>query len=387
MQTLYLDNAATSFPKPVVVCDAVDTWMRQGSGAYGRTAGAAADAVGQMVDQTRHRLATLLDIPASSDIAFTFNCTDSLNLLLRGLLCPGERVVTTTLEHNSVLRPLHQLMQEQQLLVDFVDCDPLTGIVDPNDIRHALRQQPTRLVVITHASNVLGTVQPIRAIADEAHAAGALVLLDAAQTAGHFPFSMRELDVDFLATAGHKGLLGPTGTGLLAIRSGLAPQIRPMRCGGTGTASEQLLQPNEMPMRLESGNLNLPGLAGLHAAAGWLTQQTIARVSQHVELLTTRLREQLQQIPGVTCYPQQSGASCGIVSFNIHEADCREVATILDQSFHIVCRAGLHCAPLIHRQLGTVRSGGTVRLSPGPLNSIEQIDLATDAVTQIAAAF
>ncbi|MCA9064626.1 MAG: aminotransferase class V-fold PLP-dependent enzyme [Planctomycetaceae bacterium] len=388
MLPLYLDNAATSFPKPASVCDAVDRWMRTGFGAHGRTAGSASDSSQRIVEQTRVRVADLLGISSPDRVAFTFNCTDSLNLVLRGFLRPGHRVITTTLEHNSVLRPLRQLQQEMELDVAYVDFDPSSGEIDVDDLRTALRHKESHLVVMTHASNVLGTVQPIATASREAHEAGALILLDAAQTAGHQPLKMQELNVDFLATAGHKGMLGPTGTGILAVRSELESRLRPARCGGTGTQSERPDQPDTMPELFESGNMNMPGLCGLHAATAWLQERGITEIARQITSQTTELRNELRTIPEIDCYPADLRQdTSGIVSFNVRGTDCREVATILDQAFGIVCRAGLHCAPLVHQTLGTLAAGGTVRLSPGPFTTAEDIRQTVEAVRQIAAAF
>lgn len=383
---MYLDNAATSFPKPPDVCAEMDQWMRSNGAAYGRGPYAAAEASAAIVDRCRQQLAQLLGVPASRQIAFTLNCTDSLNLVLRGLLSPGDRVVTSPLEHNSVLRPLHQLQQEIGIRFEFVRCDPAAGQIDPGHLEQLLVAAPARLVVLTHASNVTGVVQPIRELTQMAHTHGALVLLDAAQTAGHFPLDMRQLGVDFLAAAGHKGLLGPLGTGILAIRGGREELIRPVRCGGTGTVSESLAQPDTMPEKFESGNLNLPGIVGLRAATAWLLEQTVERLEQQASGLTRQLHEGLSRIPGVELYPQhRRGPSVAIVSFNITGLDCREAAMILDQSFGIQCRAGLHCAPLTHRLLGTDVRGGTVRLSPGAFTTAADAETAIAAVSAIAA--
>ncbi len=261
---IYLDNAATSFPKPEAVYAAVDAYMRNNGAAIGRGSHSASDSVTRIVEQCRQRDATILDAESSDRIAFTFNCTDSLNLLLRGFLNHGDRVVTTKLEHNSVLRPLHQLQREMDVDVVHVGFDCSTGIVDTDAIAAEVNRLPTRLVVLNHASKVTGIVQPVADVAAIAHNCGALLLLDAAQTVGHIPFSLQELGVDFLAAAGHKGLLGPLGTGVLYVREGIDNQLRPARSGGTGTASESVEQPSKMPCKMESGNMNAPGLAGLN---------------------------------------------------------------------------------------------------------------------------
>lgn len=385
---MYLDNAATSFPKPECVLHAVTGWMTSNGAAYGRGGHDAAAASQRLVEECRSQTARLLGVAAPQQVAFTFNCTDSLNLLLRGLLQSGDRVVTTRMEHNSVLRPLTQLQQELQLDLELAGFAPTTGLVDVDAVRRLLQQRTTRLLVVSHASNVTGCIQPVAELARLAHESGALVLLDAAQTAGHIPCSMQQLEVDFLAAAGHKGLLGPLGTGVLAIRPGLESLVRPIRCGGTGSASESLQQPETMPARFESGNLNMPGLAGLHAATRWLLQESVETVRQRVQELTERLRAGLRTLPQVTIYADQGTAPrTGLVTFNIGDVDSRDVAAILDQSFQIQCRAGLHCAPLTHAVLGTSARGGAVRFSPGHWTTESEIDAALQAVAEIAAAF
>ncbi len=382
---VYLDNAATSFPKPECVYDAVDDYMRHTGAAFGRGSHATGDDATQMVVQCRQRLARILGATSSSEIAFTFNCTDGLNLLLRGILSAGDRVVTSTLEHNSVLRPLRQLQQEFALEVVHVDFNVDTGIVDEAAMLRQIQARPTKLVVLNHASNVTGIVQPVRRLCDAAHQSGALFLLDAAQTAGHLPFSVSQLEIDLLATAGHKGLLGPLGTGLVYVRSGVEQQLRPIRCGGTGTHSESILQPVVMPSMLESGNLNMPGLNGLNAASEWLLQQDIAGLHKRIAGQASALRTGLAELKAVSVHMADSTAdNVGIVSFVIDGMDSREAATILDQAFQIQSRAGLHCAPLVHTALDTAAYGGSIRLSPGAFTTENDISSAINAVEQLS---
>jgi cysteine desulfurase / selenocysteine lyase len=386
---IYLDNAATSFPKPESVYQAMDDCLRNHGGAFARSAHATADRVRNIVGDCRQATAAFIDAPSPTHVVFTLNCTDSLNLVLQGLLSNGDRVVTTALEHNSVLRPLHQLAMEHDLTIRTVGFDAGTGMVDGDEFRRELAAAETALVAITHASNVTGCVQPVRQLIDLAHSSGALVLLDAAQTIGHTPFSMTQLDADFVATAGHKGLMGPLGTGVLAMKPGLESQLRPYRSGGTGTDSESPYQPETMPCRFESGNLNVPGLAGLKAGIEWLQKQTIEQVSEHTTSLTSQLRDGLSQIANLRCFPNARNSdrtqlATGIVSFMIDGMDSRDIGMILDQSFDIQCRTGLHCAPLVHRILQTERSGGTVRFSVGPFNTRDHISAAITAVDQIA---
>ena len=383
---MYFDNAATSFPKPSCVYDAVDAWMRGGAASAGRGTHRKAEAAGRLIEECRRQLATLLGVQIPSQIVFTLNCTDSLNTVLQGFLQPGDAVLATALDHNSVLRPLEALRQRIGIEVEIIPFDPVTGLTDEQRFAQVLAERKIRLVVLNHASNVTGRVQSVAELTREAHAHGAHVLLDAAQTAGHWPLNMSELDVDFLAAAGHKGLLGPLGTGILCIRRGLENQLQPLRFGGTGTSSESLTQPNDMPARFESGNLNLPGIAGLHAASKWILAQGVEKLRSQIHARTAQLLEQLKPIENVSVLkPCLESANCGIVSFNIRRMDCRDVAMILDQSFDIQSRAGLHCAPLLHETLDTTSSHGTIRLSPGVFTTDDEIAHVVQAVREIAA--
>ncbi|MEJ7590442.1 MAG: aminotransferase class V-fold PLP-dependent enzyme, partial [Planctomycetaceae bacterium] len=297
---MYFDNAATSFPKPDCVCDAVDAWMRGGAASAGRGTHRKAEAAGRMIDECRRQLSTLLGVQIPSQIVFTLNCTDSLNTVLQGFLQHGDAVVTTALDHNSVLRPLEALRQRIGIEVEIIPFDAVTGLIDEQRFAQVLAEKKIRLVVLNHASNVTGRVQSVAELTRVAHAHGACVLLDAAQTAGHWPLNMMELDVDFLAAAGHKGLLGPLGTGILCIRRGLETQLQPLRFGGTGTSSESLMQPNEMPARYESGNLNLPGIAGLHAASAWILAQGVEQLRSQIHTATAQLLQDLKRIENVS---------------------------------------------------------------------------------------
>ena len=379
---MYIDNAATSFPKPERVYTAVNDWLRNGMAA-GRGSHQGTDDTGRMIDLGRSKLAQLLGLSSPSGIIHTLNCTDSLNIILQGFLSAGDHVVASQLDHNSVLRPLQELKQ-RGITVELANFDPASGLIDVEQFTRLVSSQPTRLVVITHASNVMGTIQPIQDLIRIAHNAGAAVLLDAAQTAGHVPISMHDMGIEFLATAGHKGLLGPLGTGILCIGNGLESSVRPLRYGGTGTSSELLEQPLEMPSRYESGNANVPGIAGLGAGAEWILKESVERIHEKIHTLTQRLMEGLREIPGVELLSPRHTRNVGIVTFNIHNQDCREVAMILDQSFQIQCRAGLHCAPLAHRALGTFEKGGAVRLSPGVFTTDDEIKAVVEAVHAIA---
>jgi cysteine desulfurase family protein len=379
---MYLDNAATSFPKPECVYIAVNEWLRNGMAA-GRGSHQGTDDTGRMIDLGRSRLAQLLGLSSPSRVIYTLNCTDSLNTVLQGYLNEGDRVVASTIDHNSVLRPL-QALRQRGIVVELADFDPVSGQIDVEQFSRLVSSQPTRLAVITHASNVTGTLQPIQELIGAAHRAGAAVLLDAAQTAGHIPISMQDMEIEFLAAAGHKGLLGPLGTGVLCLGAKLEKSLRPLRYGGTGTSSEHLEQPLEMPSRYESGNANVPGIAGLNAGAEWIQKETVAGIRRKIQTSTDHLMDGLRGIAGVELLSPAQSDNVGIVTFNVRNQDCREVAMILDQSFQIQCRAGLHCAPLAHKTLRTFEKGGAVRLSPGVFTTDHEIRAAIEAVHAIA---
>lgn len=383
MKPIYLDNAATSFPKPESVYDAVDFYQRQVGAAVGRGAyQSAIDAAG-VVQRCRRRIADLFGAEGPDRILFTFNGTDSLNLALHGLLEPGDHVVTTLVEHNSVLRPLRELQERLGVEVTCLPADA-AGLVDPATVRAALRPA-TKLVAVLHASNVTGGIQPIADIGAIARENGTLFLVDAAQTAGHLPIDLRTLPVDLLACPGHKGLLGPLGTGVLYIRPGVESSIRSLRQGGTGTRSEDDRQPVTLPDKYESGNHNAPGLYGLEAGVSWILERGIECIVTHERELTQRMRASLDEIGGLRVFgPTAANQSVGVVSLAVPGCDPQEIAAILDQNFGIQARAGLHCAPGAHRVLGTFDHGGTIRLSVGPFTTTDDVDTACSALSQIA---
>lgn len=381
MSRLYLDHAATSFPKPEPVYRAVEECLRNVGSAHGRSGTRGAMAVQSLVEQARSGVSRLLGAARASQVVFTASGTDGLNLVLKGLLRPGDHVVAGTVEHNSVLRPLRALESGGIRLTTVA---PRSGVVwGLDDLRAALRPD-TRLVVVQHASNVTGELQPVAEIAALAHAVGALVLVDAAQTLGSIPLSVKELGCDFLAAPGHKGLLAPLGTGVVWFREGLEDQVASFREGGTGTSSELETQPQSMPDKFEAGNLNAPGLAGLAAGVRWLEETGVALVATKERDAAARFRDELTGVPGVELFGDPSRDSVGVVSLRVAGYDPRDVATILDESFEIDTRAGLHCAPGAHRMLGTDRDGGTVRFSFGPFVTVDDVTCAADAVRQIA---
>ena len=357
---IYLDNAATSFPKPPEVAQAITEFLSHSAGNPGRSGHSLALAAQAVVADTRRLLAALLGVPDPARLAFTLNATDALNLALWGLLQPGDRVVTTGMEHNAVARPLFALA-ERGVDVVRLPCAP-DGTLDLHDLERELQSATTRLVVMTHASNVCGTILPIRAAAELAHRHGALFLVDAAQTAGVLPIDVQEQSIDLLAIAGHKGLRGPTGTGALYVAPGV--RLTPLRQGGTGTRSEQLSQPEEMPDALESGTVNTVGIAGLGAALRVLQATGIGAVRARESALTARLLAGLQEIAGLTIHgPADRSQRVAVVSVTLRGWEPVDVGAALDSAFGIAVRAGLHCAPLAHRTLGTFPLG-TVRLAP-----------------------
>lgn len=419
---IYLDNAATSFPKPEPVHAAVDRYQRELGNAVGRGATRNGAEVQRIVDRCRLRAARLFGVSRPEQVIFTFNGTDALNLAIHGLLRENDHVVTTVWEHNSVLRPLKSLEQTHQVSTVHVHGDGSGGI-DLEQFAASLSER-TRLVILTHASNVTGVLQPVAECVALAKQHGALVLLDAAQTAGHVPISLEDSGIDLIACPGHKGLLGPLGTGLLVIRSGLESELHPIRQGGTGTVSESDTQPESLPDRYESGNHNAPGLVGLEAALNWIEEQggvTAAPASPGSEpaseshslegetsdrgedgadsqrhgsqsrgtLESSLIRELitgLRELPGVTVhYADEEIPRVGVVSISMDRVEPQVLASLLDDHFRIETRAGLHCAPRAHEELGTRSAGGTVRFSTGPFTTGEEIDQTLEALGQIAA--
>jgi cysteine desulfurase/selenocysteine lyase len=380
---IYLDQAATSWPKPDSVYEAVDQYQRSLGAAAGRGGYAEAIEVSQRIQGARSAIARLLGAEHPSNVIFTFNGTDSLNTAIHGALSRGGHAITTEAEHNSVLRPLRALERAGRIKVTRL---PVTGagVVEPDEVRRALRED-TLLIAMTHASNVTGAIQPAAEVGAIAREAGVLFLLDAAQTAGELPIDVRQLQVDMLAAPGHKGLLGPLGTGVLYIRSGIEHRIESVRQGGTGTFSEDDEQPGVLPDKFESGNLNVPGILGLRAGVEWVAGKRVETLRAESIAETQRLLVRLSEIEGITVYgPPSARDRVGLVSFASPRIDAHEFAAILDSAYGVQGRAGLHCAPLMHQTLGTFADGGTVRLSWGPFNTPAQIDRAADAIRAVS---
>jgi cysteine desulfurase family protein len=382
---IYLDNAATSWPKPTEVYDAVDRWQRHGGAPAGRGAYDEALQSDRLVHDARRAVAVLLGVKDPKSLVFAFNGTDALHLAIQGLIRPGDHVVTTVCEHNSVLRPLRQLADVRGIEVAHVGCNA-EGVVSAADVLAAVGPR-TKFVAVTHASNVTGALQPIAEIGDELRRRGITFVVDAAQSAGEIPIDLAALPADFVAMPGHKGLLGPLGTGVLYVRPGCEDRLMSIRTGGTGSESRSTRQPTTMPDKFESGNLNVPGLVGLGAAARWLAARGVAAVREHTIGLVGKMLEGLAGLPGLAVVgPGAAESRVGVVSVRLEGYDPQELAAVLSASYGIECRAGLHCAPLMHRALGTYSTGGTLRLSCGPFTTDDDVNAAAAALREISTA-
>ena len=379
---IYLDNAATSWPKPPAVHATLGTFLQTLGANPGRAGHQMAVGAAAAIADTRLHLARLIGADSPERVIFTASATESLNLAILGLLHPGDHAVTTTMEHNSVVRPL-AVMTGRGVAVTKVPAAS-NGLIDPAMIAAAVSSR-TRLIVATHASNVNGAVQPIAALAEIAHAIGAWLLVDGSQTVGSMPVDVEADGIDLLAFPGHKGLLGPPGTGALVLGTRVDPsELEPTRSGGTGLRSEDDAQPLTLPFRYESGTANTVGIAALGAALTFVQEIGVAAIQDHESALTTSLFAGLDAIPGVRVIPSSDpGPRAAVVSFLIDGWEPSDVGAILDQSFGIACRTGLHCAPDACRTLG-VFPAGTVRFSPGWFTTSKEIDAAVAAVGEIA---
>ena len=377
---IYLDNAATTMHKPQAAIDAVTQAMCSlGNAGRGATSGAL-DAA-RTIHACRAKLARLLGCPRADHVCFTPNSTAALNAAINGVVRPGDRVVTTVLEHNSVLRPLNRLATEQGVTVDHAGCDA-NGVLDYDELER-LVTPGTRAVVVTHASNVTGNAVDVSRVAAIAHAAGALMIVDASQSAGTAHIDMQAMGLDVVCFTGHKGLMGPQGTGGLAVAEGI--DVAPWAMGGTGVHSFEPLQPLEWPTRLEAGTLNGHGIAGLSAGLDFIEAQGgFEAIAAHERVLADRFLAGVRKIPGIKLYGafDQSTRSA-IVSLNVADIDSAEISDALMQGWGIATRPGAHCAPLMHRALGTERQG-VVRFSFGYFNTDEEVDTAIDALRDLA---
>lgn len=377
---IYLDNAATTISKPQAVIDAVAQAMcLLGNAGRGATSGAL-DAA-RTIHACRAKLARLLGCPRADHVCFTPNSTAALNTVINGVVRPGDRVVTTVLEHNSVLRPLNRLAAERCVTVEHAGCDA-NGVLDYDELER-LVAPGTRAVVVTQASNVTGNAVDVARVAAVAHAAGALVIVDVSQSAGTAHIDMQAMGLDVVCFTGHKGLMGPQGTGGLAVAEGI--DVAPWAMGGTGVHSFDELQPLEWPTRLEAGTLNGHGIAGLSAGLDFIEARGgIEAIAAHERALAGRFLAGVREIPGITLYGAfDQPTRSAIVSLNVGDIDSAEISDALMQGWGIATRPGAHCAPLMHRALGTERQG-VVRFSFGYFNTDEDVDTAIDALRDLA---
>lgn len=381
-EVIYMDNAATSWPKPQEVAAAMTEFLSQKGGNPGRSGHRLSIAAGRVVLEAREAVASLFGLDDPFRVIFTLNATHALNIALFGLLEPGDRVLTTAMEHNSVMRPLRAL-QQRGVEVITVPCHS-DGFVDIEAFKEALSRR-TKAICIQHASNVTGTIQPIAELSAQAREAGAVTIVDAAQTAGAVPIDLRSLPVDLLAFTGHKALLGPPGTGGLVISPTFpTDRLRPLLHGGTGSRSEFEEQPAMLPDRFEAGTPNGVGLAGLAAGVKVVQNDGVETIRQREIALVARLLEGLGSIPRVTVYgPERAEKRTPCISINIEGLRPDEVGLLLDEDFGILTRVGLHCAPAAHRTLGTFPTG-TIRIAPGFYTTPSDIDRVVEAVRYIA---
>jgi cysteine desulfurase/selenocysteine lyase len=378
---IYLDNAATTFPKPKEVLEAaLDAYTRFGVNP-GRSGYDLCMVAGELVETTRKELTRFFGGAHPERLVFAYNATEALNVAIQGILESGDHVITTTIEHNSVIRPLNHMARERGVSVEYVPVGS-DGLVDPAEITRRLRRT-TKLVAVNHGSNVIGTIQPVADIGGACRDRGVLLLVDASQTAGVVPIDVEKMGIDVLAFTGHKSLLAPTGIGGLYVRDGVG--IRPTRFGGTGVNSVNPYHLEEYPYRLEAGTGNVLGIAGLHFAQAYIAKRGMENIYRHEMALFGRLQGGLAATKGVTLHGTTSLENrLPVLSFTLAGRDPADVGMMLDVDHNIAARTGLQCAPLIHRQMGTGERG-TVRLSVGPLNKEDDIDAALAAVAEIAA--
>lgn len=379
---IYLDNAATSWPKPPEVARAMIDFLERAGGNPGRSGHGLSVQAGRVLFETRELLAALFNAPDPLRVVFTANATHALNIALQGLLREGDHVVCSSIEHNSVMRPLREL-ERRGVRLTVAPCFT-DGTLQLSGLRKAVTPG-TRLVALAHASNVTGTIQPVEEAAAIAHAAGALLLVDAAQTAGVLPIDIAAQGIDLLAFTGHKGLLGPQGTGGLVIGERVdVGELRPLLFGGTGSRSQHQEQPDALPDKYESGTLNGPGIAGLGAGVRFLLARGIDSVREHELALMRALIDGLREAPNVTLFgPTEAGRRIAIASVTVGGRSVSEVGQRLEEESGVLCRVGLHCAPAAHRTIGTFPEG-TVRLAPGVFTTMRDVETAVAALRRIA---
>ncbi len=379
---IYLDNAATTFPKPALVYDFIYEFCTSKGVSPGRSGFDASIEAEELVMETRTMLMELFNGDGDPNrLTFSYNASDSLNMNIQGLAGKGDHIVTTMLEHNSVLRPLYHLGTDGIAETTHVPFDE-KGYVDPGDIKKAL-QPNTKMVVVNHCSNIIGTVQPLEEIGKICKDAGVLFIVDGAQGAGCVNVDMQAMGIDVYVFTGHKSLMGPTGIGGSYVMEGVP--VKPTRFGGTGVRSAQLSHLEEFPYRLECGTLNMAGVAGLNAGVKWINEKGIENIHNQELVLWDKLRNGLQNIERVKVYCAENTENQNpVLSFNITGMSSADVGMMLDVDYNIACRTGLQCAPMVHERLGTKDIQGTVRFGLGPFNTEEQIEAAIKAVEEIA---
>ncbi len=376
---IYFDNAATSFPKPNIVYDSILKAMKEYGANPGRSGHKLALKLGREIFKTRELISKLFNIDNPMNIVFTFNCTESLNIGIKGILKKGDHVITTSMEHNSVLRPLMDLKKEG-VEVTIVKGDS-KGRINPEDIEKSIKKN-TKLIITTHVSNLTGTIMPIERIGEIAKENGIYYLVDAAQSAGIYDIDVKKMNIDILAFPGHKSLLGPQGTGGLYIREDL--DVKELKQGGTGSISHLLEQPEVRPDKYESGTPNGPGIVGLGAGIKYILQEGVENIRKYEEELTKHFIEEALKIDGVKVYgPLNINEQGAVVPINIGYEDSSEVSFILDEYYNICVRPGLHCAPLAHKTIGTFEQG-VVRFSFGFYNTHDEIEKGIKAIREIS---
>lgn len=375
----YFDNGATSFPKPDEVYEEIMKAMKEYGANPGRSGHKLALKTNRGIYKTRQLISRLFNIEDPLDLVFTFNTTESLNIGIKGVLKNGDHVITTSMEHNSVLRPIKYL-ESLGIENTIVQADP-QGMIKSEDIKNAIKGN-TKLIAITHISNLTGTIMPIEEIGKIADENNIIFLVDAAQSAGIYDIDVDKMNIDLLAFPGHKGLLGPQGTGGLYIKKGL--EVDGVFQGGTGSASHSIIQPILSPDKFESGTLNGPGIIGLGAGISYIMDRGMDNIRKHEENLTNTFIQGLKQIKAIKIYgPLDTKFQAGVVSLNIGDRDSSEISYILDEEYDIQVRPGMHCAPLGHKSIGTFDQG-TVRFSFGPFNKLEEIEYALKALKTIS---
>ncbi|MCP4376997.1 MAG: aminotransferase class V-fold PLP-dependent enzyme, partial [bacterium] len=386
MNRIYMDNSATSFPKPPCVIEAMVSFARDCGASAGRGAYSEARACEAMLTTCRTRIAELINAESPERIVLTMNCSEALSIAIRGLLntsASGTHAIATAMEHNSVLRPLNALAEQIGIDPEFIRCDPASGLVDPDDIRRAIRPE-TKLIACVHVSNVTGTIQPIAEVAQIAREHDIPFLVDAAQSVGHVEIDVRQLGADLVAFPGHKGLLGPLGTGVLYVRDGFEERLATMKEGGTGTISERAVQPLTMPDKYEIGSHNAIGLAGLSESVAWVLGRGVSSMRQKDVQLSNLFMELTAGVEALTVYgPRDTEYRSGVFSVNIDDIAPGVLADRLESQYGLLTRPGVHCAPLAHETIGT-HPVGTCRLSFGPMTSESDIKTAATALQEIA---